>query len=161
MDEAAPPAALRAFGRALDRARVGWRLPGGGNIRFEKSFTKELVELLARSGCIAVSGGPEVASDRLLALMQKGVTVAQVARVTRAFSAAGILVHAYLMYRIPNPDRAGNHRLAGAGATALCRRLHPVGLLAPLRSDGAQSHRTESGRVEFVFAPAAGSFFAQ
>ena len=33
--------------------------------------------------------------------MKKGVTVKQVARVTRAFSDAGILVHAYLMYGFP------------------------------------------------------------
>ena len=72
-----------------------------GNIRFEKTFTPELAELLARSGCVAVSGGLEVASDRLLALMKKGVTVEQVARVTRAFTDAGIMVHAYLMYGFP------------------------------------------------------------
>jgi hypothetical protein len=33
--------------------------------------------------------------------MKKGVSVEQVARVTRAFSDAGILVHAYLMYGFP------------------------------------------------------------
>jgi hypothetical protein len=72
-----------------------------GNIRFEKTFTPDLCELLAESGCIAMSGGLEVASDRLLALMQKGVTVAQVARVTQGFANAGVLVHAYLMYGFP------------------------------------------------------------
>jgi hypothetical protein len=56
---------------------------------------------MADSGCIAISGGLEVASDRLLKLMKKGVDVAQVARVTKAFSDAGILVHAYLMYGFP------------------------------------------------------------
>src|SRR5690606_27988676 len=35
------------------------------------------------------------------ALMKKGVTVEQVARVTHAFTAAGIMVHAYLMYGFP------------------------------------------------------------
>jgi hypothetical protein len=50
---------------------------------------------------VAVSGGLEVASDRLLQLMRKGVTVEQVAQVTRAFSGAGIMVHAYLMYGFP------------------------------------------------------------
>jgi len=72
-----------------------------GNIRFEKTFTPELAQLLAKSGCIAMSGGLEVASDRLLALMKKGVTVDQVAQVTKGFSDAGILVHAYLMYGFP------------------------------------------------------------
>ncbi|MGE3546592.1 MAG: radical SAM protein, partial [Kofleriaceae bacterium] len=99
VDEAAPPAALRALAERLiarDVAITWW-----GNVRFEKSFTPELAELLARSGCVAISGGLEVASDRLLDLMKKGVTVEQVARVTRAFSDAGIMVHAYLMYGFP------------------------------------------------------------
>jgi tRNA A37 methylthiotransferase MiaB len=99
VDEAAPPAALRAIAQRLIERRVS--ITWWGNIRFEKSFTPALVDLLARSGCVAVSGGLEVASDRLLALMKKGVTVAQVARVARAFSNAGVLVHAYLMYGFP------------------------------------------------------------
>jgi radical SAM superfamily enzyme YgiQ (UPF0313 family) len=99
VDEAAPPAALRALAEKIIERKLA--ITWWGNIRFEKSFTPALVELLARSGCVAVSGGLEVASDRLLALMKKGVTVAQVARVARAFSDAGVLVHAYLMYGFP------------------------------------------------------------
>ena len=71
------------------------------NIRFEKSFTRDLCLLLKASGCIAISGGLEVASDRLLELIQKGITVAQVARVNKNFTEAGIMVHAYLMYGFP------------------------------------------------------------
>ncbi len=99
VDEAAPPKALKALAHELlarKRAISWW-----GNIRFEKSFGPELCRLLADSGCIAISGGLEVASDRLLKLMKKGVSVEQVARVTHAFSEAGILVHAYLMYGFP------------------------------------------------------------
>jgi radical SAM superfamily enzyme YgiQ (UPF0313 family) len=99
VDEAAPPKALRALALELQRRNLG--ISWWGNIRFEKSFTPELCELLADSGCIAMSGGLEVASDRLLALMKKGVSVDQVARVTRSFADAGILVHAYLMYGFP------------------------------------------------------------
>ncbi|HEY5763323.1 MAG TPA: radical SAM protein, partial [Rhodocyclaceae bacterium] len=99
VDEAAPPKALRALAEELQRRNLA--ISWWGNIRFEKSFSPELCALLADSGCIAVSGGLEVASDRLLKLMQKGVSVEQVARVTRAFSEAGILVHAYLMYGFP------------------------------------------------------------
>ena len=99
VDEAAPPKILKALAEELIRRKVviSW----WGNIRFEKTFTPELAELLAQSGCIAMSGGLEVASDRLLALMEKGVTVEQVARVTKSFSDVGILVHAYLMYGFP------------------------------------------------------------
>ncbi len=99
VDEAAPPAGLRALAERL-LAR-GVTITWWGNIRFEKAFTPELCALLARAGCVAVSGGLEVASDRLLERMQKGVTVEQVARVTRAFTDAGIMVHAYLMYGFP------------------------------------------------------------
>ncbi len=99
VDEAAPPKSLKAL--ALELQMRGAAISWWGNIRFEKTFTPELAQLLAGSGCIAISGGLEVASDRLLKLMKKGVSVAQVARVTKAFSDAGILVHAYLMYGFP------------------------------------------------------------
>ncbi len=99
VDEAAPPKALRALAQELIKRKV--QISWWGNIRFEKSFTPELCQLLSDSGCIAISGGLEVASDRLLALMKKGVSVEQVARVTRAFTEAGVLVHAYLMYGFP------------------------------------------------------------
>ena len=99
VDEAAPPKMLKALAQELIRRQVfiSW----WGNIRFEKTFTPELAALLAKSGCIALSGGLEVASDRLLALMKKGVSVAQVANVTKGFAESGILVHAYLMYGFP------------------------------------------------------------
>jgi radical SAM superfamily enzyme YgiQ (UPF0313 family) len=99
VDEAAPPKALKSLANALLQRKldISW----WGNIRFEKSFDGALCRLLAESGCIAVTGGLEVASDRLLKLMKKGVSIDQVARVTRAFSDAGILVHAYLMYGFP------------------------------------------------------------
>lgn len=99
VDEAAPPSGLRALAERLIARQVAttwW-----GNIRFEKAFTPELVQLLAASGCVAVSGGLEVASERLLGMINKGVTIAQVARVTRAFAEAGVMVHAYLMYGFP------------------------------------------------------------
>jgi len=99
VDEAAPPKALKALAEELLRRQV--HISWWGNIRFEKTFTPELAELLAESGCIAMSGGLEVASDRLLNLMKKGVSVEQVARVTKSFSDAGVLVHAYLMYGFP------------------------------------------------------------
>ena len=99
VDEAAPPLALRDLAVELLKRRVP--ITWWGNIRFEKTFSADLCRLLAASGCIAVSGGLEVASDRLLALMEKGVTIEQVARVADSFTQAGIMVHAYLMYGFP------------------------------------------------------------
>lgn len=99
VDEAAPPALMREV--ALEIVRRDLVVTWWTNIRFEKSFTADLCILLKASGCIAVSGGLEVASDRLLELIKKGVTVEQVAQVTRNFTESGIMVHAYLMYGYP------------------------------------------------------------
>ncbi|WP_333600336.1 B12-binding domain-containing radical SAM protein [Flavobacterium sp.] len=99
VDEAAPPALMREL--ALEILRRKLTVTWWTNIRFEKSFTADLCVLLKESGCIAVSGGLEVASDRLLELIKKGVTVEQVAQVTRNFTESGIMVHAYLMYGYP------------------------------------------------------------
>lgn len=99
VDEAAPPALLSAMAKELLKREVviSW----WGNIRFERVFTTERVELLAESGCIAVTGGLETCSDRTLKLMNKGYSVAEAARVMHNFAAAGILVHSYLIYGFP------------------------------------------------------------
>lgn len=99
VDEAAPPALMRALAIEIIRRKlvVSWWT----NVRFEKSFTRDLCLLLKASGCIGVSGGLEVASDRLLQLINKGITVSQVAQVNKNFTDAGIMVHAYLMYGFP------------------------------------------------------------
>ena len=99
VDEAAPPKMLRQLAEKLIERKV--YITWWTNIRFEKTFNAELCALLAKSGCIAVTGGLEVASDRLLKKMKKGVDIAQVARVTKAFSDENIMVHAYLMYGFP------------------------------------------------------------
>lgn len=99
VDEAAPPALMKAV--AMEILRRGLVVTWWTNIRFEKSFHYDLCRLLAASGCIAVSGGLEVASDRLLQLIAKGVSVQQVTRVNDHFNRAGIMVHAYLMYGFP------------------------------------------------------------
>jgi radical SAM superfamily enzyme YgiQ (UPF0313 family) len=99
VDEAAPPVVLKELARELLKRRISisWWV----NIRFERAFTGDLCRLLAASGCIAVTGGLEAASDRILKLMNKGVTVRQAAQACGNFSRAGVMVHAYLMYGFP------------------------------------------------------------
>ncbi|MFT4970645.1 MAG: hypothetical protein ACI9O4_002406 [Chitinophagales bacterium] len=99
VDEAAPPNLLREL--ALEILRRNLKVSWWTNIRFEKHFTPDLAYLLKASGCIAIAGGLEVASDRLLQLMKKGVTVEKVAQVANSLTQAGIMVHAYLMYGFP------------------------------------------------------------
>lgn len=99
VDEAAPPALMRDL--SIEILRRGLSVVWWTNIRFENNFTADLCRLFRASGCIAVSGGLEVASDRLLNLIKKGTNVAQVAQVTNHFTQSGIMVHAYLMYGFP------------------------------------------------------------
>ncbi|MCW2119906.1 B12-binding domain-containing radical SAM protein [Flavobacterium sp. 7A] len=122
VDEAAPPALMRAL--ALEILRRKLSITWWTNIRFEKSFTADLCLLLKASGCIAVSGGLEVASDRLLKLIDKGVTVEQVANVTQHFTEAGIMVHSYLMYGYPTQTIQET-----VDSLEMVRQLFEVGIL--------------------------------
>lgn len=100
VDEAAPPALLRKLSEEI--IKRGLVVTWWTNIRFEKSFTPDLCKLMSDAGCIAVTGGIEVASNRLLNLMNKGVTVEQAAQTCKNFQDTGIMVHAYLMYGFPS-----------------------------------------------------------
>jgi len=100
VDEAAPPALLRQLSQLL--LDGGIQISWWSMVRFEKAFTPALARLMAEAGCVMLSGGLEVASDRVLRLIEKGVSVAQVARVTKNLADAGILVHAFLMYGFPS-----------------------------------------------------------
>ncbi len=99
VDEAAPPALLRKLAEEILARRLVvtyWT-----NVRFDKTYTPELCYLLAKSGCIAVSGGLEVASPRVLKLINKGVTIESATECMRNLSDNGIMVHTYLMYGFP------------------------------------------------------------
>ncbi len=99
VDEAISPALIRGLCEELIRRRLNadwW-----GHIRFARQFTPELAELMSDAGCIAVTGGLECANDRLLKLMNKGITLASAYAALEAFTNAGIMVHSYLMYGFP------------------------------------------------------------
>lgn len=144
VDEAAPPRGLRDL--ALGLLERDLRITFWGNIRFEEAFTPDLCRLLSAAGMVAVTGGLEVASDRLLERMAKGVTVEQVARAAQAFQEAGILVHAYLMYGFPTQSVQET-----VDSMELVRQLFEQGLL-----DSAFWHRFALTRHSPVYAdPAA------
>ena len=102
-DEAIPPSLCRSLSEEL--IARGEKLVWWGNIRFDKGFTPELAALMAEAGCIGVTGGLECACDRLLALMDKGITCSRARAVCEAFADAGVLVHTYLMYDYPSETR--------------------------------------------------------
>ncbi|MCF4101417.1 radical SAM protein [Gillisia sp. M10.2A] len=122
VDEAAPPSLMKSL--AIEILKRKLTVTWWANIRFEKNFTQDLCYLLKASGCIAVSGGLEVASDRLLKLIDKGVTVSQVAQVTRNFTEANIMVHSYLMYGYPTQTVQET-----VDSLEMVRQLFEVGIL--------------------------------
>lgn len=99
VDEAAPPTLLKAMSEEI--LKRGLKVTWWGNIRFDPYFTREVTELMKKAGCIAVTGGIEVASERVLKLIDKGISIEKVAVVTKNFKDAGVFVHAYLMYGFP------------------------------------------------------------
>jgi hypothetical protein len=99
VDEAGPPALLKQVSEEI--IRRGLKISWWGNLRFDSQFDEKLAELMVDAGCVAVTGGLEVATPRLLSLINKGVDFAKLAQVTKSFKKAGIYVHAYLMYGFP------------------------------------------------------------
>ena len=119
VDEAMPPKLVRGVCEEIVRRKFAcewW-----GNVRFDAAFTPALCRLMSKAGCVAVTGGLECANDRLLKLMNKGITLASAERVLEAFRAAEIFVHAYLMYGFPTETRA-EQREAERDVRGLARR---------------------------------------
>lgn len=108
VDEALPMGRLLAFAEENRRRMADGRpvFHYWGNVRFDASWTPERIELLAFSGLVAVSGGIEVATEKGLAMTDKGFDLAGLVRTLVAFRRAGILVHAYLIYGFPGQDEA-------------------------------------------------------
>ena len=104
VDEAMPPRVIKGMCEEIIRRKL--KVEWWGNIRFDAAFTPSLAKLMAKAGCIAVTGGLECANDRLLKLMNKGITLAGAEKVLKAFKAAKIFVHAYLMYDFPTETKA-------------------------------------------------------
>jgi len=99
VDEAAPPTVIKLLAEEIIKRKL--TVSYWGNVRFEKSFTPELCYLMAKSGCIAISGGLEVASPRILRLINKGITIETASTSMKNFTDVGIMTHAYLMYGFP------------------------------------------------------------
>ena len=99
VDEALPPAFMVELADALCRKDRG--IHWWGNVRLEPAFTEPVVAGLAEGGCIAVTAGLEVPSDRLLTGMRKGLTISSAINTLRAFREHSVLTHLYLMFGFP------------------------------------------------------------
>lgn len=99
VDEACPPAGLQQFALSnLAASRTGPKLTYWGNIRFEKSFTRDMADLLSCGGLTAVSAGVEIATGTGLDSVNKGIDMENIISACCAFKEAGILVHSYMIF---------------------------------------------------------------
>ncbi len=96
VDEAMPPAMMIAFAR--ENIAHGSPITWWGNVRFEKSFTRDVADFLAYGGLIGVSAGLESATGNGLNAIHKGTDLHSIVGACCAFKEAGILVHAYMIY---------------------------------------------------------------
>ena len=96
VDEALPPKALKKF--ALLNVQNGKKLYFWGNVRFEKTFTKDFAAFLSYCGFGGASAGLEVATENGLKTINKGTDISSIISACAAFKEAGILVHAYMIY---------------------------------------------------------------
>ena len=96
VDEAMPPALMIAFAR--ENIAHGSPITWWGNVRFEKSFTRDVADFLAYGGLIGVSAGLESATGNGLNAIHKGTDLESIVGACCAFKEAGILVHAYMIY---------------------------------------------------------------
>ena len=96
VDEAMPPAMMIAFAR--ENIAHGSPITWWGNVRFEKSFTRDVADFLSYGGLIGVSAGLESATGNGLNAIHKGTDLESIVGACCAFKEAGILVHAYMIY---------------------------------------------------------------
>ena len=96
VDEACPPVSLASF--AYENAKKGTPISSWGNVRFEKTFTRDIADFISFGGVIGVSGGIEIATGNGLDDIHKGTDIDSIAGSCAAFKEAGILVHAYMIF---------------------------------------------------------------
>ncbi|GHU76251.1 radical SAM protein [Spirochaetia bacterium] len=96
VDEASPPSSLLQLAELNREAYlpvVFW-----GNIRFDEAFTPDVAAFLAAGALVGVSAGIEIATERGLNKLDKGINLETLVRVCAAFKESGVLTHGYLIY---------------------------------------------------------------
>lgn len=106
VDEACPPVFMQKFALLnLAASSKAQKISWWGNIRFEKTFSKDLADLLAYAGLTAVSAGIEIATGNGLSSVNKGTSMEHIVCACCAFKEAGILVHSYMIFGFWNQTK--------------------------------------------------------
>lgn len=107
-DEAMTPHSMREMSALLEaRRRDGpAAMHWCGCMRFEKAITPALLESMSRAGCRMLLFGLETASERMIALMDKGTHRETMSRILRESAAAGIWNHTFFFFGFPTETLA-------------------------------------------------------
>ena len=145
VDEACPPLALQEFAMANCRSTAPLqnspKLTFWGNIRFEKTFSRDLADILAYGGLTGVSAGIEIATGKGLDSIHKGTDIGSIVSACAAFKEAGILTHGYMIYGFWNQTEQDM-----IDSLETLRQLFEAGLL-----DSAFFHKFTLTRHSTVF----------
>ena len=98
-DEAITPRNLKAMSTRL--AEVGAPVHWCGCVRFDAALTRNLLEHMAQGGCRMLLFGLETAAERTIKRMVKGTKLAEMSRILRDSTAAGIWNHAFFFFGFP------------------------------------------------------------
>ncbi|HQE93403.1 MAG TPA: radical SAM protein [Anaerolineae bacterium] len=98
-DEAITPHNLKGMSTRL--AEAGAPVHWCGCVRFDAALTRDLLERMAQSGCRMLLFGLETAAERTIRRMDKGTKPAEMSRILRDSTAAGIWNHTFFFFGFP------------------------------------------------------------
>jgi radical SAM superfamily enzyme YgiQ (UPF0313 family) len=99
IDSGLSPAFLDKFSKKLIEDKI--KIHYFSNLRFEKQFTKKLLKQMHKSGMVVCQWGLESASERMLKLINKGITMDVVKRILKDASNVGLMNHVYVIAGLP------------------------------------------------------------
>lgn len=99
VDEALTPRLMRDLAPRL--AARGAPILWGGCARFEKAFTRDLLEMMSQGGCCMLLFGLETASQPIMDRMVKGTRLEVIRRILPESAAAGIWNHTFFFFGFP------------------------------------------------------------
>lgn len=98
-DEAITPRNLREMSLLLEKR--GTPVDWCGCVRFERTLSKDLLDTMARGGCVMLLLGLESASRPIIERIGKGIQIEQASRILRQSAEAGIWNHVFFFFGFP------------------------------------------------------------
>ena len=105
MDEEISCLRLQQLSEKLLESGLDIKWTAGMRTRPVEEFTKDALQTMARSGCVAMSWGLEAVSQRVLDLMEKGVDIGKVPGILKDSHEAGIWNNIFVSFGFPSETK--------------------------------------------------------